>query len=321
MRLTIAGSTRIRVALGWIPLVIGLIVLTQSGLILDRAQAQKKARGTPTHSAGGSGSLKVITGHTGSVVFINDIRHGITSDDGVLFLPHIKAGSYSIRVRTTGYEDWLGRIRIVPSSNRVLKIAQQPTPDKALIAYQKGEELRDRGENEEAIKHYQSALQQRPALVQARIGMARSLILLQKFDEAEKQIEAALRQAGRREAEAHTVLANLRRQQGLIEEAIMEYRKALRLARDFSPEAHIGLALALEEAGQTQEAIKHYRIGISQDMDTEPILYYLLGNTLEKHRRNKEAIEAYQNYLRLDPQGQYASAVESIIERLKKEPN
>jgi tetratricopeptide (TPR) repeat protein len=56
-------------------------------------------------------------------------------------------------------------------------------------------------------------------------------------------------------------------------------------------------------------------------MDTEPILYYLLGSLLEKEGSNKEAIEAYGNYLRLDPEGQYASAVASIIERLKEEPD
>ena len=59
--------------------------------------------------------------------------------------------------------------------------------------------------------------------------------------------------------------------------------------------------------------------GKAQDMDTEPILYYLLGSALEKRQRHKEAIDAYRNYLRLDPEGQYASAVESIIERLKEE--
>jgi hypothetical protein len=52
-------------------------------------------------------------------------------------------------------------------------------------------------------------------------------------------------------------------------------------------------------------------------MDTEPILYYLLGKALEKHGHNKEAIDAYSGYLRLDPNGQYSSAVESIIEQLK----
>jgi tetratricopeptide (TPR) repeat protein len=112
----------------------------------------------------------------------------------------------------------------------------------------------------------------------------------------------------------------MRRSQGLIDEAIVEYRRALRAARGISPEAHIGLAIALEEAGEMEEATKEYRAGIAQDMDTEPILYYLLGSALEKERRNKEAIEAYGHYLRLDPEGQYASAIQSLIDRLKEEP-
>ena len=115
------------------------------------------------------------------------------------------------------------------------------------------------------------------------------------------------------------MLANLRRYQGLTDEAIIEYKKALQSARGASPEAHIGLAIALEQAGMADDAIREYRIGIEQDMDTEPILYFLLGSALEKHHRDKEAIEAYATYLRLDPEGQYASAVESIIARLKEE--
>jgi len=65
------------------------------------------------------------------------------------------------------------------------------------------------------------------------------------------------------------------------------------------------------------DAIAHFRQGLAQDMDTEPILYYLLGKALEKDGRNQEAIDAYGGYLRLEPDGQYSSAVQSIIEQLK----
>jgi len=43
----------------------------------------------------------------------------------------------------------------------------------------------------------------------------------------------------------------------------------------------------------------------------------LLGKALEKQGKNKEAAEAYGGYLRLEPDGQYSSAVQSIIEQLK----
>ena len=92
--------------------------------------------------------------------------------------------------------------------------------------------------------------------------MARSLIALQDFQEAEKQIQAAIKTGGGTLVEAQTVLANLRRHQGLGDESISEYRKALRLARGNSFEAHIGLAIALNEQGSVDEAVREYRIGI-----------------------------------------------------------
>ncbi|HEY6332220.1 MAG TPA: tetratricopeptide repeat protein, partial [Blastocatellia bacterium] len=77
--------------------------------------------------------------------------------------------------------------------------------------------------------------------------------------------------------------------------------------------------IALEEKNDLDSAIAEYRAGVAQDMDTEPILYYLLGRALEKKGDQDGAIKAYEGYLRLDPQGQYSSAVASIIDKLKQE--
>ncbi|MFY9556622.1 MAG: tetratricopeptide repeat protein [Blastocatellia bacterium] len=260
----------------------------------------------------------MITSQPGSVIFINNVRHGVTNERGEVDLPRVKAGFYAARVRTVGYADWSGSVNIAVGSSRILRVTQQPTSDEATLHYQKGEALRDKGKNKDSVEEYKQALALR-AFSEARISMARSLTALQEFQEAEKQIQAAIKMGGRTLVEAQTVLGNLRRNQGLVDEAIVEYRKALRIARGNSFEAHIGLAIALNEQGNVDEAVQEYRVGIIQDMETEPILYYQLAEILEKANRNKEAIEAYRNYLRLDPEGEYASAVESIIERLKED--
>ncbi|PYT03372.1 MAG: hypothetical protein DMF60_18585, partial [Acidobacteria bacterium] len=289
-----------------------------------KANSQKARRQTPQASTSTSrtspnGSPKVITSLPGSVVFINNVRHGATGDNGELDLPHVRAGSYPGRVRTVGYIDWTGSVTVATGASRTLKVTQQQTNDEPTLHYQKAEALRDKGKNKDAVEEFKQALVLRPSLVEARIGMARCLITLQDFQGGEREIETAIKLGGRTIVEAQTVLANLRRNQGLVDESIVEYRKALRLASGNSFEAHIGLAIALNEQGSVDEAVREYRIGIIQDMETEPILYYKLAEILERANRNKEAIEAYRNYLRLDPEGEYASAVESIIERLKEE--
>lgn len=299
------------------------IVITCSPLIIEAGSQQPRKRPSPTSSTArptsATGALKVTTGHPGSIVFINNVRHGVTNERGELDLPHVIAGSFPVSVRTTGYADWNGTVVVVARASRALKVTQQPITDEATLHFQKGNDLRDKGKNKDAVEEYRQALALRGLFPDARIAMARSLITLQDFQQSETQIQAALKLGGRTLVEAQTVLANLRRAQGIIDESIVEYRKALRLARGNSFEAHIGLAIALNEQEKTDEAVKEYRIGIIQDMETEPILYYQLGEILEKAKRNKEAIEAYRNYIRLDPEGEFASAAESIIEQLKQD--
>jgi predicted Zn-dependent protease len=281
-------------------------------LIFFSASAQT-ARKRPT------GALKVITGQPASYVYINNILHGATNEQGELDLPRAWAGTFPVTVRTVGFMDWTGSVTVAPKATRTLKVTQRPTTDEATIHFQKGELLRYRGKSRDSIEEYRKAIELRPGFTRARIALARSLISVQDYQGAEENIRAAIKSGGATLAEAQTVLANLRRNQGLVEEAIEEYKKALRLARNVSPEAHIGLGIAYRESNELSEAIKEYYAGLAQDMDTEPILYYHLAEMLESQQRNKEAIAAYENYIRLDPEGELASAAQSIIDRLKEE--
>lgn len=276
--------------------------------------AQRK----PASTTRATGSLTVTTGQPGSIIFINGIRHGATNEQGVAEIKRVWAGAFAGRVRSVGFTDWTGRLVIAANKMNSLNVTQKPTTDEALIHYQKGEALRDAGKNAEAMKEFQQAVALRPTFPEARIAMVRSAIVLQDYQEAEKQIELAKKNYGRPYAEAFVVLGNLRRHQGLVDEAIAAYRRAITLSFGNSFEAHIGLGIALDEQEAFDEAIKVYRLGIAQDMETEPILYYQLAEICEKANRIKEAIDAYQKYIQLDPEGEFASAAESVIKQLKE---
>ncbi|HKP85749.1 MAG TPA: hypothetical protein VJZ26_06620, partial [Blastocatellia bacterium] len=89
-----------------------VIGLALSFVLHLMVQAQSSRSPAATSAARATGALKVITGQAGSVVFINNVRHGTTNDKGELDLPRVQAGSYAARVRTVGYSDWTGPVVI-----------------------------------------------------------------------------------------------------------------------------------------------------------------------------------------------------------------
>jgi len=226
--------------LGTTFLILALFVPAQS-----RSLIQKR---DPRPAQASYGAILITTGQPGSVVFLNNVRNGVTTDTGELKLAHIVSATYSVRVRTVGFRDWISKATVAPRGETRVDVKQTRTTDEGLLHYQKGDALRDQGNHDEAVAEYKEALRIDPRLAEAEIGCARSLIATQQFEDAERMLQKAARVPGPGHvAESQTVLGNLRRSQGLVDESIACYRKALALAGGVSPEAHIGLALALEE--------------------------------------------------------------------------
>jgi tetratricopeptide (TPR) repeat protein len=79
------------------------------------------------------------------------------------------------------------------------------------------------------------------------------------------------------------------------------------------------MGIVHEDKGRHEEAAEAFRRAVAQLSDTEPILYELLARNLERLERWKEAVAAYEKYLELAPQGAHASAINSIIDQLRKQ--
>lgn len=263
--------------------------------------------------------LTLTTNEPEVSIYLNGAFRGKTDKNGRLLIERLPAGRYQLRARKVGFKDYRLGFRVVAGPNRRLRVNLLPTSDPAELAYQRGEQWREEKKYEESISEYEAAIQRRRQFPEARLGLARSLLALNQYEEAQQHAEQAIRERRGQDPEGHTVLANAWRGAGLYEEAAARYRRALRQAKNFSPEAHTGLALSLDEMGETEEAIRHLRQAIAQDGDGEPILYNLLGNMLLAVDAKREAVQALEKYLALAPDSNLAPAIQSLVEQVREE--
>lgn len=292
-------------------LLIGVIFLC-SGLV----QAQR-ARQTST-----AASQRTITVQTepNAIVWIDEIRRGVTDAKGVLSGLQLSSGAHALRVRANGFKESSQPITAVQRGE--VRVHLMRTTDQAELLFQQAEAARESARDDAARQAsadlYRRAMKARAAFPAAHVGLARVLLDLNDTSGALAEIEAARRDRPSF-PEASAVEGRIYRETGQTDDAIGAFNRAIRESHGFQPEAHVGLGRTYEEKGQYELAAREFDIAIKQLSDTEPIIYQLLGAAYEKSGNNREAIAAYESYLRLAPNGSQASAIRSIVEQLKSQ--
>lgn len=265
-------------------------------------------------------SALTITTEPHAIVWLDEVRRGVTDATGKLTLTKITAGRHTMRVRANGFKEVT--MPLLPGRGGNIAVKLLRTNDEAELTFQQAEtareEAKDDASRQQAAELYRRALKIRAAFPAAHVGLARVLFDLNEYKQALTEIEAA-RAKRLVYPEASAVEGRIHREAAFSDEAIRSFRRAISEARGFQPEAHVGLARILEENGQYTEAIAEYRTAIEQLSDTEPVIYQLLGAAYEKNQKNKEAVAAYEKYLELAPNGSLAPAVRSIIKQLQRE--
>ena len=277
-----------------------------------RGPAQTASRtSTPTPSA------RTITVSTqpAAVVWVDDVRRGVTDAGGKLELK-LTPGRHTLRVRAGGYAE--RTLALLPAQRGAVSVVLTKTTDEAELLFQQAEDAREKGNAQQAVELYRQALKLRPRFAAAHLGLARALESQEDFDAALEEVGAARRDRPVY-AEASAVEGRILRSLADPDAALAAYQRALREARGFQPEAYTGMGIVYEDRGRYEEAVASFRKAIAQLSDTEPVLYELLGRNLEKLERWKEAVAAYEKYLELAPTGAHASAINSIIDQLRKQ--
>jgi predicted Zn-dependent protease len=171
---------------------------------------------------------------------------------------------------------------------RALKRALEIKPTYAAARYNLAAVLADLEQSEEALHEADAALRQGAKPRGVSLVKARALIQLDRFDDAERELEDVLR-ADANDVQAHDLLLQLRQLRGDAE-PLAALRAAAR-----SPAAPIRLRLALANAarrsGATAEAEADLR-ELLRTLGPDPTLLSALATVLQESGRTREALEA-----------------------------
>jgi tetratricopeptide (TPR) repeat protein len=177
------------------------------------------------------------------------------------------------------------------------------TPDNLTAHLNLGNALLEKNRLDEAMVHYQMALQTDPGAPDAQVGLGFVLMQKGRMDEAIGHLQRALA-INPRHAQAHNDIGNILGQQGDLDHAIDHFQKALQAKPDYA-EAWYNLANACFQKGEWDPAIAGYQ----QALRLKPRYAeacFNLGNTYFQQGALKAAMDCYQQALRIKPD--YAKA-------------
>lgn len=275
-------------------------------------------------------TIKVVT-EPNAVVWIDGIRFGKTDKDGTLTIKTIFAGRHTLRVRADGFKEVSRPISAAQEGE--IKVALVKTTDEAELAFQEAERL-TLVDREKAAEAFRRAIKLRPNYPEAFVALARVLSETGDLDEAAK----AVRQAKKLRpgyAEATAVEARILKEGGEEEKAIQAFKRAITEGKGFQPEANTGLGLLYKEraegfgaAGDFEEEAANYAEATDylqkalRQLSGAPdalVIYQLLGLIYERQKEYEQAIAVYEEFLRLFPDSNEATAVRSYIVQIKKQ--
>lgn len=272
-----------------------------------------------------------IVSEPNAIVWINDIRYGATDADGRLTIKNAPNGARRLRVRADGFKEITQNLTAAQKGE--IKVALTKTTDEAELTFQQAEAfaLTDR---EKAIETYKKAVSLRPKYIDAQLALARALSANGDNEGALKAVKEA-RKWRPGFAEASAIEGRIYSSTGEEEEAIAAFKRAITEGKGFQPEAHTGLAtlyrdraLVFSAEGDFESEKENYILAANElkkavaQLGSAPdaiVIYQLLGDSYERVKMYKEAIAVYEEFLRLFPDVNEATAVQSFITQIKKQ--
>ncbi len=172
------------------------------------------------------------------------------------------------------------------------------SPDKPRPHNNLGIFLKKKGRIDEAIAHFQKALELKPDYASPHINLGAAYARQRKHEKALAHFSEALR-LRHNVPEAHYSMGNVLVLMGRIDEALDHYQNALKIKPDYA-DAHLKLADVLDEKGRHPEAIEHYQEALRHKPGYVQA-HNNLGVTLASQGRLEEALDHFARVLQIRP--------------------
>jgi choline-sulfatase len=202
----------------------------------------------------------------------------------------------------------IGRMR---ESNTLLESVLAQHPGLQEVRGMLGLNEQRLGENEQAVQAFHQILERNPLNAPAHLNLATSYSRLNQFDNAIKELEAAIATAANSGPALGHVSISAREMLGAIWLQKKEYGKArdqytdlLRIAPgDY--EAHYNLAWLASRDGRLDESVRHLQAAIQSDPQSA-VAHNALGSIYLQQKNLDRASAEFKDAIRLDPKLAFA---------------
>ena len=191
-------------------------------------------------------------------------------------------------------------------------------PENGELQRMMGDALRQFGQNDRAIEHYQNAVELGSDTSTTRYWLGALLVSEGRNDEALVHLNEAI-EAEPDLADAYVQVGNIKSADKDNEAAADAYERALAIDNE-DPEAHHGLALCLALLDRDEEAVEHYEEVVRLNPKSAGTHYNMAG-VLVRLERVDEAVEHYaQAGAMFFDQGKREAALKSYRQVLNHRP-